>query len=224
VQSTRKITKAMELIAASQISRSQARIIANRPYRNGMRRIIVEAAKADPAGAAKLLATPEHVDCAIVLVLTGDRGLSGAYNSSAMRAGERLVRKLEDDGTSVRLFSVGKKAGAFYRFRGIDLAEGFVGMSDQPDLRRRSSHRRDRRGAVRLGRGPTGALGLDALLVLGHPKRRSGAVATLAMPDLVERRGTEGLEGLQPSSNLRSPNSSRRSRPRPSRARSSQHS
>ncbi len=83
VQSTRKITKAMELIAASQISRSQARIIANRPYRDGMRRIIVEAAKGDPAAAAKLLVTPEHVESAIVLVLTGDRGLSGAYNSSA---------------------------------------------------------------------------------------------------------------------------------------------
>jgi F-type H+-transporting ATPase subunit gamma len=132
VQSTRKITKAMELIAASQISRSQARIVANRPYREGMRRIIVEAAKADPAGAAKLLAIPERVDSAIVLVLTGDRGLSGAYNSSAMRAGERLVRKLENDGTAVQLFSVGKKAGAFYRFRGIDLVEGFTGMSDRP--------------------------------------------------------------------------------------------
>jgi F-type H+-transporting ATPase subunit gamma len=132
VQSTRKITKAMELIAASQISRSQARIIANRPYRNGMRRIIVEAAKADPAGAAKLLAIPEHVESAIVLVLTGDRGLSGAYNSSALRAGERLVRKLEGEGTAVQLFSVGKKAGAFYRFRGIDVVEGFVGMSDRP--------------------------------------------------------------------------------------------
>ena len=132
VQSTRKITKAMELIAASQISRSQARIVANRPYRNGMRRIIVEAAKADPAGAAKLLAMPEHVESAIVLVLTGDRGLSGAYNSSAMRAGERLVRKLEGEGSAVRLYSVGKKAGAFYRFRGIDVAEGFVGMSDRP--------------------------------------------------------------------------------------------
>ncbi len=122
----------MELIAASQISRSQARIVANRPYRNGMRRIIVEAAKADPAGAAKLLAMPEHVESAIVLVVTGDRGLSGAYNSSAMRAGERLVRKLEGEGSAVRLYSVGKKAGAFYRFRGIDVAEGFVGMSDRP--------------------------------------------------------------------------------------------
>jgi F-type H+-transporting ATPase subunit gamma len=132
VQSTRKITKAMELIAASQISRSQARIVANRPYRNGMRRIIVEAAKADPAGAAKLLAAPEHVESAIVLVLTGDRGLSGAYNSSAMRAGERLVRKLEGEGTTVRLYTVGKKAGAFYRFRGIDVEDSFVGMSDRP--------------------------------------------------------------------------------------------
>jgi F-type H+-transporting ATPase subunit gamma len=132
VQSTRKITKAMELIAASQISRSQARIVANRPYRHGMRRIIVEAAKADPAGAAKLLAMPAHVETAIVLVLTGDRGLSGAYNSSAMRAGERLVRKLEGEGSAVRLYSVGKKAGAFYRFRGIDVVEGFVGMSDRP--------------------------------------------------------------------------------------------
>jgi len=132
VQSTRKITKAMELIAASQISRSQARIVANRPYRQGMRRIIVEAAKGDPAGAAKLLATPEHVATAIVVVLTGDRGLSGAYNSSALRAGERLVRKLEGEGSAVRLYSVGKKAGAFYRFRGIEVAEGFVGMSDRP--------------------------------------------------------------------------------------------
>ena len=132
MQSTRKITKAMELIAASQISRSQARIVANRPYRNGMRRIIVEAAKADPAGAAKLLAAPDHVTSAIVLVLTGDRGLSGAYNSSVMRAGERLVRKLESEGTAVRLFSVGKKAGAFYRFRGIDVEEAFAGFSDRP--------------------------------------------------------------------------------------------
>ena len=132
VQSTRKITKAMELIAASQISRSQARIVANRPYRTGMRRIIVEAAKGDPAGAAKLLATPERVDTALVLVLTGDRGLSGAYNSSALRAGERLVRKLQGEGSAVRLYSVGKKAGGFYRFRGIDVEESFVGMSDRP--------------------------------------------------------------------------------------------
>jgi F-type H+-transporting ATPase subunit gamma len=132
VQATRKITKAMELIAASQIARSQARIIANRPYRSGMQRIIVEAALGDPAGAAKLLAIPEHVETAIVLVITGDRGLSGAYNSSAMRAGERLVTKLRAEGTSVRLFTVGKKAGAFFRFRGMSVEQNFVGFADRP--------------------------------------------------------------------------------------------
>ena len=134
VQSTRKITKAMELIAASQISRSQARIVANRPYRQGMRRIIVEAALADPAGAAKLLATPTDVDAAIVLVVTGDRGLSGAYNSAALRAGERLVRTLRAEGTHVRLFCIGKKAGAFYRFRGMEVEESFVGFVDRPSF------------------------------------------------------------------------------------------
>ena len=132
VQSTRKITKAMELIAASQISRSQARIVANRPYRNAMKRIIVEAAMANPAGAAKLLAPPEHVATALVLVLTGDRGLSGAYNSSSLRAGERLVRKLRDEGTDVRLYCVGKKAAAYYRFRGMAVEESFVAMADKP--------------------------------------------------------------------------------------------
>jgi len=114
VQSTRKITKAMELIAASQIPRSLARIIANRPYRVGMQRIVLEAALADPAGAKRLLAMPEKVDTALVLVVTGDRGLSGPYNNASLRAGERLVEKLQREGTQVRLYCVGKKAAAFF--------------------------------------------------------------------------------------------------------------
>ncbi|MHB1208709.1 MAG: ATP synthase F1 subunit gamma [Acidimicrobiales bacterium] len=134
VQATRKITKAMELIAASQISRSQARIIANRPYRHGMQRIVIEAALGDPAAAKKLLAVPEKVDAAIVLVVTGDRGLSGAYNSSVMRAGERLVRELRNQGTSVRLFAVGKKAAGFFRFRGMEVEQSFVGFADRPSF------------------------------------------------------------------------------------------
>ena len=94
VQATRKITKAMELIAASQIARAQARIAANRPYKEGMARIIVEAAKGDPAAAKKMLGTPEKVETAVVLCIVGDRGLSGAYNSSVLRATERLVNEL----------------------------------------------------------------------------------------------------------------------------------
>jgi F-type H+-transporting ATPase subunit gamma len=122
----------MELIAAAQIPRSLARIIANRPYRLGMQRIILEAALGDPAGAAKLLALPEKVDTALVLVVTGDRGLSGPYNNATLRVGERLAVKLQREGTQVRLFCVGKKAAAYFRFRGLDVEENFVGFVDRP--------------------------------------------------------------------------------------------
>jgi len=132
VAATRKITKAMELIAASQIAKSQARIAQNRPYRNGMKRIIVEAALGDPAVAKKMLAAPENVSQAVVLVISGDRGLSGAYNSSVMRAGERLVKQLRSEGAQVRLFVVGKKAPGFFRFRGMEVEQSFVGFADRP--------------------------------------------------------------------------------------------
>jgi len=194
VQSTRKITKAMELIAASQISRSQARIIANRPYRNGMRRIIVEAAKADPAGAAKLLATPEHVDCAIVLVLTGDRGLSGAYNSSAMRAGERLVRKLEDDGTSVRLsaWQEGRRLLSLPRDRP---GRRFRRMSDRPTFE-------DARRIAATVAAPFVSGEAQQVLLVSTRFLSSATQSVeveqllpLAMPDLVDEEAPKVLKG-----------------------------
>lgn len=132
VQSTRKITKAMELIAASQIARAQARIAANRPYRDGMARIIREAAEADRAAAAKLLGTPERVSRAVVVVIVGDRGLSGAYNSSVLRAAERQIAAMAAQGTEASVIAVGKKAAAYFRFRGVDVAHSFAGFSDRP--------------------------------------------------------------------------------------------
>jgi F-type H+-transporting ATPase subunit gamma len=132
VRSTRKITKAMELIAASQIARAQARIAANRPYREGMARLIVEAAKGDPDAAAKLLGTPEHVTRAVVVAIVGDRGLSGAYNSSVLRAAERTVAQLRADGVAVATVAVGKKALGYFRFRGIDVEASFQGFADRP--------------------------------------------------------------------------------------------
>ncbi|MFI5036081.1 MAG: ATP synthase F1 subunit gamma [Acidimicrobiales bacterium] len=134
VRATRKITKAMELIAASQISRAQARIVANRPYRDGMRRVIWEAAHGDSAAAARLLSTPEVVETAVVVVVAGDRGLSGSYNSSVLRSAERLIRSLLERGTAVRLFTVGKKAAPFFRFRGLGVEESFAGFADRPSF------------------------------------------------------------------------------------------
>ncbi len=133
VRATRKITKAMELIAASQIARSQARISANRAYRAAMSRIILEAAKGDPH-AALMLELPEKIETAVVLSISGDRGLSGAYNSSVMRATERMILELKSHGTQVRLFTVGKKSLAYFRFRGIDVERNFHGYADRPQF------------------------------------------------------------------------------------------
>lgn len=132
VKATRKITKAMELIAASQIPRAQARIAANVAYRDGMRRVILEAAKADPRAADRLVGTPEKVETAMVVSVAGDRGLAGSYNSGVLRATERQVAQLTRAGTRVRLVTVGKKSPVYFRFRGIDVERSFQGFSDRP--------------------------------------------------------------------------------------------
>ena len=134
VQATRKITKAMELIAASQIQKAQARITANRPFRDGMARLIQEVVKGDPILAKQLFSSAENVETAVILAIVGDRGLSGAYNSSVLRATERLIADLKSRGVNVRVFTVGKKALAYLRFRGIEVEEDFVGFADRPNF------------------------------------------------------------------------------------------
>ena len=132
VQATKKITKAMELIAASQIVRAQSRIHANRRFRAGMARIVVETAKGDPAAARKLLGTPESPKAVGILAIVGDRGLTGAYNTSVFRATERLAAELAASGAQVRLWTVGKKAPAYFRFRGIPVEKSYAGFADKP--------------------------------------------------------------------------------------------
>jgi F-type H+-transporting ATPase subunit gamma len=132
IQSTKKITRAMELIAASQIVRSLTRMTANRPYREGMARIVVEAAKGDPAAAEKLLGAPAERHAVVVLSIVADRGLAGPYNASTLRATERLVADLSAQAISVRLFTVGKKAPSYFRFRRQAVERSFQGMSERP--------------------------------------------------------------------------------------------
>jgi len=124
----------MELIAASQIQRAQGRIAANRPYKEGMARIVLETAKGDSRAAKKLLGTPEKVETALILVIVGDRGLSGAYNSSVLRAAERLIIELNASSTATRVIVVGKKAGPYFRFRGQDVESSFQGFADRPSF------------------------------------------------------------------------------------------
>jgi F-type H+-transporting ATPase subunit gamma len=132
VQSTKKITKAMELIAASQIVRAQNRIAANRRYRAGMARIVLEAAKGDPTAARKLLGTPQSPQSVGIVAIVGDRGLAGAYNTSVFRASERLAAQVHASGAQVRMFTVGKKAPSYFRFRGIAVERSFAGFVAKP--------------------------------------------------------------------------------------------
>jgi F-type H+-transporting ATPase subunit gamma len=134
VQSTRKITKAMELIAASRIVRAQARIAANRPYRLGMEKILRVTAAADPAAAKRLLGTPDSPTRVGVLAVVADRGLAGSYNSGVLRTTERLVAEHQRNGAQVTLWTVGKKAPGYFRYRGIDIAVSFPGIADRPEF------------------------------------------------------------------------------------------
>jgi len=134
VQYTRKITKAMELIAASRIVRAQTRIAANRPIREGMERVLRLTAAADPTAATRLLGTPESPRHVGILAVAGDRGLAGSYNSGVLRATERLVTEHRNNGAQVTVWSVGKKAPPYFRYRGIDTAGSFVGFADRPEF------------------------------------------------------------------------------------------
>jgi F-type H+-transporting ATPase subunit gamma len=132
VQSTKKITKAMELIAASQILRAQNRMAANRAYQAGMARIVVEAAREDPTAAKKLLGVPAERRRVAVLAVVADRGLAGPYNSSVLRATERLLGELRAEGVEPALYTVGKRAPSYFRFRHHEVTSSIVGMSERP--------------------------------------------------------------------------------------------
>lgn len=131
VEATKKITRAFELIAASQIVRAQNRIAANRPYRQAMGEIVREAARADPA-TARLIGSAESPSTVAVAVIVGDRGLSGPYNASVFRAAEVLLETHRANGAEVRLVTVGRRAIAYFRFRGRETTQSFSGMADRP--------------------------------------------------------------------------------------------
>ena len=134
VQSTRKITKAMELIAASRIVRAQARIAANRPYRVGMEKVLRQVVSEDPLVAAKMLGTPDAPQRVGVLAIVGDRGLAGSYNSGVLRMTERLVAEHVRNGAEVTLWTVGKKGPGYFRYRGTEVAQSFAGVADRPEF------------------------------------------------------------------------------------------
>ena len=132
VQSTKKITKAMELIAASRIVKAQQRVAAARPYSERITEVIRNLSAAGAGGGSPLLTERETVSTVAYVVVSADRGLCGAYNSSVIREAEREMQARRAAGVETRLITVGRKAAGYFRFRGWPIDEGFQGFADQP--------------------------------------------------------------------------------------------
>lgn len=130
VQSTQKITRAMELIAASRIARAQQAIRAARPYTERMNDVVAAVAAAPEAKDHWMFAGGGSRS--VVVVLGADRGLAGAYNINLHRAADDLLRELDGKGTRPATIGVGRKVKAYFGFRERELVASFEGMSDRP--------------------------------------------------------------------------------------------
>jgi F-type H+-transporting ATPase subunit gamma len=134
VKNIRKITRAMEMVAAARLRRAEQRIEALRPYADAIRRMTRRASEAaDSVPSIPLLKEREDAQTVGLLLVTGDRGLAGAFNSQIIRAGNRRARELRDEGKEVRWFASGKRGVSSLRFRGYDV-EGFEGFTDRPSF------------------------------------------------------------------------------------------
>ncbi|PZS17681.1 MAG: ATP synthase F1 subunit gamma [Acidimicrobiales bacterium] len=131
VQSTKKVTRAMELIATSRIARSQARIAGSRPYVDGLTTAAADLAGAPGGGVeSRLLGEQDDKGRAALIVVAADRGLCGAYNSNVLRATERWARAR--GGQDPLLVAVGRKAERYLRYRGHDIEHSVTGVTDKP--------------------------------------------------------------------------------------------
>ena len=132
IQSTKKITRAMELIAASRIVHAQARVQAAVPYSEMITQVVRDLASAGAAIDSPLLAPRPEIRKVAHVVITADRGLCGGYNSSVIRAAEGSMREHATAGSDYALIAVGRKAESYFRFRNYRIDAAFTGFSDQP--------------------------------------------------------------------------------------------
>jgi len=153
IQSTKKITRAMELIAASRIVKAQGRVAAARPYAEQITEVIANLAAGGAGTGHPLLAERQIVATVGFVVVAADRGLAGAYNSTVIRTAERAIMATQAAGQDYALLVAGRKAEGYFRYREYAIAEAFSGFSEQPtyeDARRVA--------AAAMGRYESGAI------------------------------------------------------------------
>src|SRR3954470_1682146 len=143
VQATKKITRAMELIAASRIVKAQQRVIAAVPYSDQITDVVQDLAAAGGSTASALLAGRDEVRNVAYVVIAADRGLCGGYNTGVQRAAEGEIKADVAAGRDYSVIPVGRKAEGYFRFRGYKLGERFAGFTDSPshaDAKRIGGH------------------------------------------------------------------------------------
>lgn len=132
VQSTKKITRAMELIAATRVAKAQQRAAAARPYSENLTGVIQHLAENGGITDHPLLQAPTEVSKVAFVVITSDRGLAGGYNSTVIKAAEREINARRNEGADYSLILIGKKADGYFRYRGYNVDRTFTGISDTP--------------------------------------------------------------------------------------------
>jgi len=132
ITNTRKLTRAMELVASARLRRAQMRIESMRPYADRMLELMAGTAQAAGAVRLPLLERRENVQTVAIVPVTGDRGLAGAFNAQVLRRAFAEMREAQAAGQQVRFFTSGKKAQSTVRFRRLDLGQSWTGFSDKP--------------------------------------------------------------------------------------------
>ncbi len=143
VRNTKKITRAMELIAATRVARAQQRANAARPYAEQLTSVIEDLAAGGADVDHPLLRRVENPQTIAFIVCAGDRGLAGPYNSAVIRTGEREIQAHRAEGGDYKIISVGRKARDYFSFRAYEIDSYFSGFTDNP--RFEDAHRIARR-------------------------------------------------------------------------------
>lgn len=131
VEATKKITRAMELIAASRIPKATARVEGSKPYTAKLVEVIENVGGAS-GGASHMLLDRREVSTVGILVISSDRGMAGAYASNIIRLSEHRIAELERAGQDVLIYAVGKKAQSYFRYRGYRIEQAYLGVTDTP--------------------------------------------------------------------------------------------
>ena len=195
IKNINKITRAMEMVAAARLRRSEQRIAALRPYAEGMRKLTRRAAE-QAGGLPRVPVLDEHesVDRVGVVLVTGDRGLAGAFNTNVIREGVRVRDRVRGEGAEASFSVVGRKGVSALTFRKLDVRTSYVGFTDRPAFANAREIGEELTARYVEERPRPGRAGLQPLRLAADPARLAPDPAAAAAGGR-DRRGRRGGSG-----------------------------